>query len=135
LYRLSVEIQSRSGKRLVRYEENFRAIQARSDLRLSKSFGTLTPGETGYLRVDNYGTVPASYGFGYRLWNDRGEEIPVETFFPNILLALDPGEAGACFRFKVPPELPPGTYRIGASASDTLRKKVLLFTSVQIEPS
>lgn len=114
IYRLTVEIQNADGVKLDRYEEYYRAVKTRTDLRLSASFTTLAAGETGYLRIDNLGTVPAGYGFGYRVWNVQGEEVPVKDVrFSNILLGLKPGYAGLCSTFKAPEDLAPGRYRIG----------------------
>lgn len=135
LYRLSVEIENENGRTLDQFEEYYRAIKPRSDLRLTSSFNTLAAGETGYLRIDNLGTVPSSYGFGYRLWNAQGEEVPVDASFDNMLLKLRPGYAGWCFAFKAPSDLPPGEYRIGAEALDPIsRRPIPLFRSVQITP-
>lgn len=131
-YRLTIEIKNKGGTRLARYQELFRALPARSNLRLTASFTTLSPGETGYLRVDNLGTVPAGYGVGYSLINDRGEEVPVEAIFPNIMLKISAGYAGSCFSFKAPVHVTPGEYRIQAEAGDALRPFGPLSTSVTI---
>jgi hypothetical protein len=116
LYRLVIELQSKAGKTLDSYEEYFRALPSRRDLRLAASFTTLAPGQSGYLRFENSGTVPASYGYGYRLWNSQGEEVAIENapVFDNLLVGLSAGEAGNCFPFVVPENLTPGEYRIGA---------------------
>jgi hypothetical protein len=133
LYRLTVEIKNAGDKTLEKHQEYFRALPARSDLRLTTNFATLRPGERGFLRIDNYGTVRANYGFGYQLWNEQGEEVPSTLMFSNIALFLGPGEAGRCFSFEAPKDAPPGAYRIGAHAGDPVGgEESLLLASVLI---
>lgn len=134
LYRLTIQIQT-NKKSTETHQEYFRAVKPRSGLRLAKAFTTVAPGGVGYLRIDNYGTVSAGYGFGYQLWTEIGEEVPVEAIFPNIRLKLEPGHGGRCFPFEAPADLAPGKYRIGVRASDPLRgSEKLLSSFVEIGP-
>jgi hypothetical protein len=126
LYRLTVEIRNRSDKLLEKHEQAFRAMPAKSDLRLWKSFDSLAAGESGLIRIENYGTVEATFGGNYRLWSSTGQEIPVSPIFGNVLYQLGAGLAGPCWTFTVPASLPPGEYRIGSTASDFLRRNQLL---------
>jgi len=98
----------------------------------SKSFRA---GESGFLRIENYGTVNANYGGAYNLANDNGEEVPnTEGVFSNIELDLPAGGAGACFPFKLPSDLLPGNYQFHAWASDRLRHAVRLTAQISVNP-
>jgi len=129
VYRLSVQIRNAAGKLLEKHEQAFRALPAISDLRLSKSFNTLAPGESGWIRIDNYGTVIAEFGANYRLWTATGEEVPVNPIFVNVGYYLPGGRASSCWGFTVPHDLTPGEYTIGSIASDNIRHRQLLTTS------
>lgn len=118
LYRLTVEIQNAQGVEIDRYEEYYRAMKPRFDLRLNTDFTELGAGEVGYMRIDNWGTVPAAYGVGYWIWDAQGEEVPVEAIFPAILLGVKPGHASQCLSFKAPQGLAPGRYTIGTEVDD-----------------
>lgn len=136
IYRLTLEIQNADGVKIDRYEEYYRAVKGRSDLRLATSFTSLVAGETGYLRVDNFGTIPAGYGAEYQLWNAQGEEMPVEEVFSNLLLGVKPGYASGCSSFKAPMGLAPGRYRIGLHAIEFASERpIRLFKWVEINAS
>lgn len=128
-YRLTVEIKNSAERVLGRYQRAFRALPARSDLRLSKGFTSLAPDEGGSLRIENRGTVEAWYGANYRLWNAENEEIPLEPIFGANLYRLEAGQAGQCLTFNLPKDIASGQYRIGALASDRLKRNQLLTTS------
>lgn len=132
LYRLTVEIQNAAGKVLEKHQEAFRALRARSDLRLAKSFNSLAPGESGLIRVDNYGTVEARYGANYRLWSADGDEVPVNPIFGNVLYLLSAGMAGPCITFTVPGNLMPGEYRVGSVASDLIHRNQMLTAAFSV---
>jgi hypothetical protein len=132
LYRLTIDIENSDGRKLDRYQEYFRAIPARSDLRLATNFSSLGAGEEGAIRIENFGTVSAVYGFGYELWNENGEKVPINAIFPNIALKVDAGYAGLCSTFKVPEGIPSGEYRIEVDADDALRGRVLLDALVRL---
>jgi hypothetical protein len=130
IYRLDIEIKNRKGKTLRRYQQYFRALKPRSDLRLGVNSPSFRAGESGLLRIENYGTVSAAYGFGYRLLNENGEEVPTGAIFPNVAFRLPAGTAGYCFELKLPDDLPPGKYEVLSEAINSLRHSVRL--SVQI---
>jgi hypothetical protein len=135
IYRLTIEFETPHAGTVVRYREYFRAVKARSDLRLVKSFTSLSPGEFGYLRIDNYGTARASYGFNYGLTNAAGEDVPTETVSGNIALRLEPGYASRCIVFKAPATAPPGEYQVAVQVSDRLRPTRQRLTGpIQIVP-
>lgn len=128
-YRLTVEIRNPAGKRLETHQETFRAIRPRSNLKLVSSFSVIAPGDRGYIRIDNLGTVEASYGANYRLWNSNGEELAVSSIFGNVLYRLPAGMAGPCITFSASDGLTPGEYRLGSTASDALHRNQLLTTA------
>jgi len=130
VYRLDLEIKNDSGTKLKKYQQYFRALPARTDLRLGVNATSFQPGDSGLLRVENYGTVFADYGFGYRLLNENGEEVPTGAIFPNIILRLPAGTAGYCYPLILPDELPPGEYEVLSEALNSMRHEVPL--SVQI---
>jgi len=129
LYRLTVEIQNDAGKLVERHQEAYRALPAESDLRLSKSFESLAAGDVGMIRIDNYGTVDASFGENYRLWTASGEEVPVNRVFVNVAYKIAGGVAAECWAFVVPQDLAPGEYIIGSIARDDIKHQQLLTTS------
>jgi hypothetical protein len=120
IYRLTVEIKMSPGGTASRYQEYFRVVRARSDLQLTKSFTAISPGEYGHLRIINYGTVRARYGFGYQLFNSAGESIPTELVAGNVAWFLKPGYESHCILFKAPSTAPPGEYRVVLEATDAL---------------
>jgi hypothetical protein len=131
VYRLSVSFQRKSGELLDKYEEYFRAVVSRSSLQLAISQPSFLPGEMGYLRVDNYGTVSASYSYGYRIWKREGQvttELPLEAIYLSRDRPLaKAGYASKCFSFLMPKTVPAGEYQIGIPAKDpTLSKPTLL---------
>lgn len=134
LYRLTVEMQNHRKEKLARYQELFRALPAWSDLRLATDFTTLAPGETGDIRIDNFGTVEADHGVGYQLFDAKGEEVPLErgVAFPDIMMNLPAGYASACTVFKVPVGTPPGGYQIVVEVGDSLREHRRLTLPVQV---
>jgi len=132
LYRLTVEIQTTTGRVLETHQEAFRAVTPRSELKLVSSFTRLAPGEAGQIRVDNLGTVEASFGGNYRLWTANGEEVPVNPVFGNVLYKLPAGLGGPCYAFTAPYGVVPGEYRISSIAGDLLHRKQMLTTSVFI---
>jgi hypothetical protein len=139
IYRLNVRFEARSGKTLADYREYFRAVRPRSNLRLVTNRPTLEPGGTGYLRIENYGTVAATYFFQYRIWSvwpvgNGGGELALP---PQIYSAVRPlvraGYAGSCTKFSVPAETPAGEYRVGLEARDSLSSEpVLLLRRFQV---
>jgi len=134
IYRLDIEIENARGKKLKRYQRYFRALKAQSDLRLGVSDDSFRPGDTGFLRIENYGTVSASYGFGYHLLNEKGEEVPTTDVFSALRLNLLPGTAGRCFSFELPKGLSPGKYEIYSYAGDRLRSGVRLPAQISVSP-
>lgn len=75
-----------------------------------------TPGGKVRAIVVNGGDEPFTYGAGYELYREDGDES-VRVDDPNraviqIAYVADPGEAGPPVRVKIPRDAEPGTYRI-----------------------
>jgi len=134
VYRLDLEIKNDSGVKLKKYQQYFRALPARTDLRLGVNATSFHPGDTGLLRIENYGTVFADYGFGYRLLNENGEEVPTGVIFSNILLRLPAGTAGYCYPLVLPDELLPGEYEVLSEALNNMRHEVPLSMKISVIP-
>lgn len=129
LYRLTIRIENRSGRLLEKHQQAFRALAAKSGLRLAKSFESLAPGESGSIRIDNFGTIDAEFGANYRLWSANGEEVLVNPIFGNVGYILHGGGTSSCWRFTAPSDLTPGEYIIGSIARDDIKHTQLLTTS------
>lgn len=137
IYRLEVTFENRSGDLVDKYQEYFRVLTARSNLKLAINSMSLRPGSTGYLRVENFGTVGASYSYEYRIWtaDDGSVELPLEQqIVTRDRPLVRPGWAGECFQFQIPASAPAGNYRIGIRASDpVLAKPVLIAANFSVE--
>jgi hypothetical protein len=132
IYRLDLEIRDRKGRRLRRFGEYFRAVEAISRLRVKSSQSSIAPGEKAYLRLENAGTVEATYGLTYKVRNERGEEVPVSTITPAVRLALRPGYASRCLSFTMPDGTPTGSYRVYLPVSDVLTRSVVVTTIINV---
>lgn len=114
IYRLRLRIYGKSGKTLTEYNQYYRAVRARSHLRLSLEPPVIAPGGTGLLRFENRGTVTASYSDKYKIWQMDGSELPLP---PQISLdftrLLHAGYSSPCFLVQIPSDAPPGRYWIG----------------------
>jgi hypothetical protein len=127
LYRLDLTIETKDRRIIGRYSEFYRAIQARSDSRLAISGDMFEANATGFLRVENYGTVDTTYSYEYRIWrNDQGKRVkvplaPLMVSNDRPLAAV--GRAGHCFSFAVPQDAATGTYEIGVRVNNPLLDK------------
>lgn len=129
-YRLTVEIRSTSGVLERRIRQYYRAVKPSFNVRMTTSFSRLSPGDGGYLRLDNYGTVSVMYGLAYKIWNEAGQPVPVDRAFDAIGLIVEPGYAGSCIGFSAPATLSPGNYRIGVEAIDRFSGKSRAVSSI-----
>ncbi len=116
LYRLEIELRGRDGRRLGRFGRYLRVLRPRRDARLALAKTSFRHGETVSPRLENFGTESLLYGLGYRIDSYDGPSwTPSPSFPPRpvplIGLRTGPGEAGSCWRFKIPDEAPPGLYR------------------------
>lgn len=127
IYRLALEFENKKHQRLGVREVLFRAVEDKSRLRLGISSTTLRQGATGYLRVENLGTVRADYYYRYRLWSIHDGAL-VETPIEPLVLTNDQprataGMAADCFTFKVPDDLAAGDYVVGVPVESFLHSQ------------
>jgi hypothetical protein len=123
IYRLDVTFRNSAGKSLERREEYFRAVLPRPDVRLAASPASVHPGSTGYLRVENFGTIDSTYFDDYRIVSasEPSRDLPLEPQVgANYRPLVKAGRAGRCFEFRIPKETPPGEYRIGIRINNRL---------------
>lgn len=138
VYRLDVSFQSKRGRPLSEYQEYFRAVKAHSNLKLSTNPSNLSPGAAGFLRIENYGTVSASYSYQYRMWrvgDGRKSEVPSS---PQVYSGDRPlvraGRTGKCIQFSVPADAQAGDYQVGLEATDPLSsERVLLLAPFRVK--
>ncbi len=132
-YRLSVSFVGQGAKRLGTYAEYFRVVEPLSSASLEIDSAMLRTGETGYVQVQNHGTVATRYSNRYRIWNLGGpipvELSPGETHVTNEQPVVRAGEVGSCLAFEVPAGAPPGPYRIEVQAWDHLQAKPKLLSA------
>jgi hypothetical protein len=136
IYRLEVLFRSQ-GEVLRQYAEMFRAVPARSDLGLAADPQPVPPGTRGQLRVENFGTISATYAYEVRVWRPDGSELPLGLqLVSNDRPLISPGHAGKCFQFPVPADAPAGEYIVGVLANDPLLSAPqLLTTTFSVGPS
>lgn len=136
IYRLSLGIENKAGKLLTEYEEYFRAVKSELNLKLATNRPGFKPGESGYLRVENYGTVAATYFPKHRVWRvDDGVKLPLaRQIYSRVRPLLRPGYAGGCIRLEIPSDAPPGEYEVGIEAKPYWSsKRELLLTRFTVE--
>jgi hypothetical protein len=135
LYRLTYELRNRGGKMIDRVAEYFRAVEAHSDMRLASIRREVAPGEAVNLRVENLGTMDGAFNYLVRLYDEVGEEVPVEQgVFPAIRPVVRPGHVGSCFSFRVPSGTVVGGYRVGVRVWDrVLRRGRIVFSSIVVK--
>jgi hypothetical protein len=137
VYRLEIRFENQRGKVVNRYAEMFRALPARSDLRLVADQNPVQSGQRGYLRVDNYGTIAGTYFYEVRIWRADGSELSLgPQYVSNDQPIARPSYAGDCFQFPVPADTPAGEYKVGVLANDPLLSAPqLLTTKVSVGPA
>jgi hypothetical protein len=130
LYRLTVVFDSARGKRLASFQRYFRVVEPTVHRRLALNAPSYQPGQTVFARVENFGTEVAAYGVPFAIerldaggWGIAPESPDGSWILP--MLASGPGETGPCTGFLIPPEMPPGHYRMSKelirdSAGETL---------------
>lgn len=127
LYRLDVSFANSAGRVLGAYHEFYRAVGARSSLKLGISARTVNAGATAFLRLENFGSVDTTYSYEYQMWsvdNGRRAPVPLEPSKVSDDRPLAPiGKAGRCFTFNVPGSLSVGAYEVGIRISNRLLDK------------
>jgi hypothetical protein len=117
LYRVITVFRSKSGKKLARYGFYFRLVPTTSNARLTLDASSYRVGDTVFGRIENFGTLPVSYGAQFAIeqlegasWN-RTPQSP--RVFPLLSYAAEPGKSGAgCAQFRIRQNMEPGHYRM-----------------------
>jgi hypothetical protein len=114
-YRLDIEFE-RFGTRVSRYGEYIRALPRRENVRIGILQPAIKAGEKLTWRVENYGTLGISFGFGYeiqRYENDGWVADPITPDgFTGVGFFMGPGLAAPCQSLAIPPNQSAGRYRI-----------------------
>jgi len=116
-YRVITVFRSKSGKKLGKFGFYFRLVPSTSNVRLALDADSYRAGDTVFGRIENFGTLPVTYGAPYAIerlegaiWN-RAAESPRDFTLPAYGAA--PGMSGTgCSRFRVRATMPPGRYRM-----------------------
>lgn len=136
LYRLQIAFATREGRQLGKYEVVYRVLPVRSRLSLELEKSTLSPGESTSLRIDNRGTIDASYSYGYLLWAgsaSSGEVItPEPVSLANVIPLVPAGTAGRCLRLNVPQGLAPGVYTVGVMVKPEAGSRRVVTTQFEV---
>jgi hypothetical protein len=136
LYRLQVAFATREGRHLGKYEVVYRVLPVRSSLSLKADKTTLSPGESTSLRIDNRGTIDASYSYGFLLWAgspSSGEVITREAgSLANVIPLVPAGMAGRCLHLALPQGLAPGPYTVGLKVKPEAGSRRLITTQFEV---
>ena len=116
-YLVTAVFRAKSGRKLGRYGFYFRLVPATSSVGLSLNANSFRAGDTVFGRIENFGTLWASYGAQYTIerlkgtaW-EKSPESPEAFALP--VYSAEPGKSGAgCSIFKTRPWTPPGRYRM-----------------------
>jgi hypothetical protein len=122
LYRFDISFHSLRGRALGSYREYFRVVPRTVKTRLALNAKSLRPGEVAYARVENLGSadmnVPSRYlieRFDGTAWLAVAESTTPGTSLSFGEWWIAGGEAAPCTEYLVPPDAPPGTYRMRTS--------------------
>lgn len=117
-YLVSVTFRSLAGRRLGYYRFYFRVVHPIDDGRLALNAAAYHRGETVLGHVENFGTVPVSFGAGVTIERPEGAGwVPAAETprgpVPAIAYVVGAGmSADRCSAFSIPPTMPPGRYRM-----------------------
>jgi hypothetical protein len=127
-YRADVQISEADGTVLGSYSEYFRVMSPTLKVRLGISNNRVRPGERIAVRPENLGTDSLTYGEDYVVqrresgyW--RGYRPMNGGAWALWLGFIQPGGAGSCNSPRIPPDTPPGRYRIVKRVSTPLGPK------------
>jgi hypothetical protein len=117
LYRVITVFRSKSGKRLARYGFYFRLVPTTSNARLGLDAGSYRVGDTVFGRIENFGTLPVTYGAQFTIEQLEGaswSRIPQSPrAFPLVSYTAEPGKSGpGCAQFRIRQTMEPGHYRM-----------------------
>jgi hypothetical protein len=127
-YRADVQISEADGKLLGGYSEYFRVMSPRLKVRLGISNNRLRPGQKIAVRPENLETDALTYGEDYVV--QRRESGHWHGYRPMNgglweawLGSIQPGSVGSCNSPTIPPDAPPGRYRIVKRVGVSLNPK------------
>lgn len=121
-YRVTAVFRNGSGRKLGGYGFYFRVMSKLGSPGMTLTASSYRPGEMVVGRVDNLGPDVVSYGAPYAIERLEGAawiKAPESPRGPWILPAYStlPGETGKfCSIFRIPPQMPPGRYRMSKEA-------------------
>lgn len=117
LYRTTLVIRSRSGRKLGEFGNYYRVIRPSVEARLVLTAPAYSPGSTLFARVENPGAAFALFGQEYAIEKQEGEgwvrapESPGAFVMP--LYGIAPGAtSNHCTVFPIPTSMPLGRYRL-----------------------
>jgi hypothetical protein len=122
-YRATIAFHGASGQRLGKFSSYYRVMPADQEARLSLNATANRPGTSVVARLENFGSVPMTYGAGYRIERLEGSTwglAPESPRGPVIAIAYvtPPGRSGStCLYFSVPDSMPAGRYRMVIEAN------------------
>jgi len=116
-YRFDMQIVGSEGREIASYSAHFKVVQPswRPRLRLNRT--VVRAGERLLARLENLGSRTVSYGESFGVERrDGGTWTPARDLLRGRWLMwlglLGPGGSGKCNSLSIPPDTPPGSYRI-----------------------
>lgn len=129
IYRLTVSFSS-NRKSLGSFIEYFRVVKPRSSLHLKAPEGRARPGATVGLRVENLGTVAATYSAYPSLYAPDGTQVPINFGInANLRPLLEAGYQSPCIELPLPDSVSPGDYRVVLRAKDRTATQAQLLSA------
>ncbi|MDQ2630525.1 MAG: hypothetical protein M3Y75_06065 [Actinomycetota bacterium] len=117
-YRGTIVFHGASGQKLGRFSSYYRVMRSTQGPRLRLNASAYPHGSVALARVENFGTIPLTYGVGYSIERLEGATwvpAPESPSGPIILIGLTspPGMSGGrCLYFRIPDSMPAGRYRM-----------------------
>jgi len=123
LYRYDIEFwDSRSGELLGAYSEYLRVVRPRFRVGIAVHRSLLRPGGLALARVENRGTLWASFGLPYSVQRYEGGAwtgVPLfvrrpgepQAAWPLVGISMHGGQTGWCMAYRIPADAEPGRYR------------------------
>ncbi|HEU5252758.1 MAG TPA: immunoglobulin-like domain-containing protein [Solirubrobacterales bacterium] len=134
-YRFDMQIESAAGETIGSFGAFFKVVRPYWKVRLGLARDALRPGQRVFSRLENLGTLTASYGesFSVERFNGVSWEPQPEILGRKFWLLwggiLGPGRTGLCNSFRLPADMSPGRYRVVKSVGLSLRKLSRLLTA------
>lgn len=118
-YKVAILVRDRAGQKLGGYGFYTRVVSPTADARLGLDGAEFHRAETVLGRIQNFGTMTATYGVAFRVERLVGSQWVLAPESPRgpvpaILLFALPGKTGhrSCDSFQIPATMPPGRYRM-----------------------